>query len=263
MLRKIATLALAAGLVAAASPALATPLYGGNNGYFRSINETTGAGTVISTASPNGIAALAWDFTNQVMYGASSNKFYKIAANGTQTLINGSTTWYMDGLVFGPGDVLYGSDPGGNRIMTVNPSTGAMTQLSNSGPAILDLAYDRATSTLYGTNGPNLYTINPITGVRTLVGSFSGISDNIDSISIDPVTGQLYGEVNPLLTAARLWKINKATGAGTAAVGYLQAGGIGWDNGWIGGLAFVPEPGTLLLLSTGLLGLGIAGRKKA
>ncbi len=259
MLRKIATLALAAGLVAVASQALATPLYGGNDGKFMSIDQTTGVATQISAPTYN-IDALAWDFDNQVMYGGTGTRFFTIAADGTQTTINASTAYNIDGLAFGPGGVLYGTDQN-TLFYEIDPSNGAITWILGL-PNTRDLAYDQATSTLYGTSGANLYTINPISGVHSLVSAFSGVGgDAVDTIAIDPVTGQMYGESNPAFGGGKLYQINKATGAATF-VG--QTGlGAGANAGWVFSMAFVPEPGTMLLLGMGLVGLGISGRKKA
>jgi hypothetical protein len=77
-------------------------------------------------------------------------------------------------------------------------------------------------------------------------------------MAIHPVTGVLYGvgHDNSLIgDTPDFFTINKSTGATS-----MINGNTAYDGDAI---AFVPEPGTMLLLGTGLLGLGIAGRKKA
>src|SRR3954449_10862257 len=98
----------------------------------------------------------------------------------------------ITGLAFSPvNGVLYGSTGNAGTVdallVTINPATGLVTPVGafNAGPTntggtpatMADLAFDSA-GNLYGVasiGGPNLYTINALTGQATLVGP-NGVS---------------------------------------------------------------------------------------
>lgn len=265
MLRKIRPLALAAGLVAVASPALATPLYGGNTSpRFFSVDDLSDADpmTSISTGGYQ-VQGLAWNFSTNTMYGGNDTRFFSVNPNtGAMTSINSSITYSINDLVFGPGNVLFGGNDAG-RFFSIDPSTGAETLIA------LDLnwqtkgmSYDSVTDILYGVgkytpdDSFRLFTIDPGTGAKSgIVNWGSNSSNDLRAIAIDPVTGVMYGATNPLIGTGNVYTINKSTGAKTLIQGSPSYGSSG--------LAFIPEPGTMLLLGMGLVGLGISGRKKA
>lgn len=265
MLRKIATLALAAGLVAAASPALATTvLYGGNtNPRFFTIDDLSDGSpeTSLSTSGYQ-IQGLAWDGSN-TLYGGNDTRFFSINVNtNVMTSINASVSFAIQDLAFGAGGVLYGGND--NRFFSIDTSTGAMTQIGGTPTYDINaLAYDPVSGTMYGANsngntvgGEKFFTIDTSTGAQTLING--SVGENINGMAIDPTTGTLYGSGYGealVLDTPNFFSINKATGATT-----LLNGNTAYDGA---ALAFVPEPGTMLLLGMGLVGLGISGRKKA
>jgi hypothetical protein len=71
-----------------------------------------------------------------------------------------------------------------------------------------------------GTVGATLYTVNPGTGVATLVGDVKDGAtqlNNMNALSFNPLTGQLYGMTSPTDTVpgGALYSIDKNTGAAT------------------------------------------------
>ncbi len=96
--------------------------------------------------------------------------------------------------------------------------------LAIAGTAAMSLALTQlpagAAEVLFGTSGAgednasSLYTIDPTTGVATLVGPLG--FNEVVSIDFDPLTGVLYGISNSVgsAIAGRLITINTATGAG-------------------------------------------------
>ena len=195
MMRKIRTLALAAGLVAVAGPALATPvLYGGNvsGPRFFSVNTGTGAESSIVNGGYQ-IQALAWDGAN-TLYAGNDTRFFKIDVNtAVETSINAAVSYKIQDLAFGPGGVLYGAND--TRWFSIDPSTGAMTSINAATTYQVNaLAYDPVSGIMYGANsngtavgGEKLFTINPATGAMTLINGSLGL--NVQGMAIHPVTG--------------------------------------------------------------------------
>ena len=278
---------LLAGAAAANATSIGT-LYGGNGGHTPSINDgalitidqNTGAPTLVGT--PAGVARLTG-----LAFDSSGNLW-----GSTQT-----------GGGFPPPPPVLTSD-----LIRINPATGALIndvgtirESSTSGPAlsIADLTLQPGTGALYGVDGPNdglglqgdLFTINPSTGVATLVGNTGYF---FASIAFGP-DGTLYltgadfagaGPINPVLAT-----INPSTGAvlthvsttdffgglgvrsdgtifgstgDTAQIFTLSTSGAetlvgSTGQNFVGDLAFapVPEPGTLALLLCG--GVAVLG----
>ncbi len=86
---------------------------------------------------------------------------------------------------------------------------------SYGGPTIRDLAYDANAGVLYGADYLNLYRIDAVTGLATLIGPF-GISGEMWGLAYDPAQGQVLG-VSELdcYTDNALYSIDLTTGAAT------------------------------------------------
>lgn len=280
--------------------ALAAPiLYGGNgghpspaagvpgsinNGALITIDQTNGAPTLIGT--PAGVERLTG-----IAFDASGNFW-------------GST---ITGGGFPPPSTILLT----STLIQINPATGAL--IHNVGPitanaanlGIADITIQPSTGLLFGIENPddslhqpgNLYTINPLTGVATLVGSTGKF---FNTIAFAP-NGTLYleaadlsnGPVNPTL-----YTIDPATGhilTSEATNDFFGALAVRPTDGvifgstgdsaqiftinpstgaetlvgstgqnFVGGLAFaqVPEPGAFALLALGLITAGVLAKRR-
>jgi hypothetical protein len=180
-------------LTAGAAGADPLVLYGGNGndgngGALVTINPTTGAGTLVGTPVPGrGLSGLAF-LSNTELFGSTVSGF-----NGSSTLIR------------------------------INPDTGALigtaVPITAGGVAISigDLAVQPGTGVLFGLRsnedpfklGGRLYTIDPTTGVATLVGSTGAVVGG--GIAFAP-NGTLY-QTTLLNGTPVLNTLNPATGA--------------------------------------------------
>jgi hypothetical protein len=121
--------------------------------------------------------------------------------------------------------ILYGTTGGGSpgSLYTIDPSTGGGTLVGllvdgSANPyAVTGLAFD-STGTLYGSTSSNsptgagqLVTINPMSGLVTVIGSF-GTGSTMGDLTFDSANATLYG-TNTL--NADLYSINLGNGAAT------------------------------------------------
>jgi hypothetical protein len=112
---------------------------------------------------------------------------------------------------------LYGNAarcPVTNELSTINPATGARSVVGETG---LDasgngLAREPATGTLFATPFDDLVTLNPTTGVATVVPGSAASPEVISALAFHPLTGVLYGAA---IFDASLVTVNTATGVTT------------------------------------------------
>jgi len=164
--------------------------------------------------------------TESVGFGASADALFSInSTTGVSSQIGliGFNSMYALGF---SGATLYGIDNAGD-LVTINTSTGAGTKIAtvkdgggNTLTGVTDLAFRPTDGVMFvsrfvlGNGTPNvgsLYTVNPNTGVATLIGSW-GTTDisGIAFVTPEPATFVLIGLALPALFFARR---RKAAGA--------------------------------------------------
>ena len=219
------------------------------------------AALVLSLATPPAKAS--------VLYGATAagaaGELYRLDPTNGAVLqdigpLNDSlgTNYPVTGLAFHPtSGILYGST--GNapeetsaRLVTINPASGLVTVIGafNAGNAgtkastMADLSFDPTTGTLYGVGsvgGPQLYSIDIITGQATLIGGTGLTSTTGGGLAISS-SGTFYGAP----TSSRFGTYNSSTGAFTLIANPAKPAGGGY-----GALGFDPDTGVLYGLNVG------------
>ena len=114
------------------------------------------------------------------------------------------------------GGTLFGSRHGDGEIFTIDTDSLAITDLGASGVVsnFGGMAWDPNSSTMYllgGRNNPNLYTVDPASGVATLVGSH-GLTDLL-GLGYDCLNDVLYG--GQFSGGTGLYTLNVTTAAAT------------------------------------------------
>lgn len=174
----------------------------------------TGYAQDIGFISDNFVSFALNNFTGQSILGTSTNAYY--------------------GMDFDPsGTTLYALEDTTGQLGTINVANGAFTPLVAApapGGSWSGLSIDPTDGTFYASTPTGLYTLNPATGVSTLVGNFTGTTLMID-IAVGP-DGTMYGHA---IDTDSIYTINKATGANTL-VGLTGqnanfAQGMDFDNG--------------------------------
>ena len=141
---------------------------------------------------------------------------------------------------------LYGATSSGHgELYILNPATGSSLQdvgpLNDSASlnySVTGLAFDPISGVLYGStggaSGTKLLTINPATGLVSVVGSYNVSSATMTDIAFDQ-SGNLFGIGSS--GGAKLYSINKVTGAatviGTSGVSFTEGGGLAISSGGV------------------------------
>jgi hypothetical protein len=145
-----------------------------------------------------------------------------------------------------------------NDFFTINRTTGAATAIGSMGlSGVMDFAFD-TTGTLWAVADNQLHTVNLATGAGSFVAAISGTTGT------GGVRGITFDANNNLFATtfdsnSILYSVNPVTGAATT----IGATGISFAHGGdILAPNAVPEPGSLLLLGSGVLGLMAKARRR-
>lgn len=258
------------------SPTATAGLIGINwSGGLYSISEVDASATLIGNTGLSTPLGLETDSSNTVYtYSVTTGGLYTLdTTTANASLIGNSGVSIVEGdLAFSPGGVLYASTKpvsGNSSLVTIDTSSGATTDIGSFGDNsdISGLAW-RSDNALIGyTTGVNtgsagLYEIDPLTGAPiSQIVDFGTAYDALGALT--SVDDTAYW-VNVIGGLSYLYSIDLFTGTYTTIgkIGIAGGGDILNMSGLTIYNASVPEPGTLLLLAAGLLGLGMTQNKR-
>lgn len=249
---------LAAGSAWAADTGMLYAIDDQNNSLY-SINPNTYALTFIgSTGIGSGdFGDLAYNPNTNTAYwvpGRDNDNLYSInLQTGAATLIGSHGVNDMFALGIDPTtNTLYGQTSGGD-FYSLNTSNGAATFIGNNGVYAGGLTYRNDTQQLVLLEAGSpaaFWHVNPANGSTTLLGGNGFINDN--GVAWDPAQGKFFIDD---------WSAGLYT-ADPNTYGITQVASLPTEFDGIIYVGAVPEPGTMLLLGSGIVGLATRLRRK-
>ncbi len=259
----VTLLAILAGSVRSAH---ATPIYIESRGTTEFVvDSNTGASTLVGSFGVSGVLAQTFspDGTLYAIYNAGNAALAHLATvnlqTGAATPVGSAAGVPLEAMAFGPDGTLYAGNFNTNNLYKVNLSTGVATIVGPLGFSwIMDMAWDSANNTMYAIAAPptctgsSLYSINLSTGSGSLVTTIP--QDNcLMALAVDSENRLLATD---FMMASPLFQIDPLTGNLT------NLGNTGLIGTMGAAAAPVPEPASVLLFGSGVLGLAHIVRRK-
>ncbi len=255
MKKKLLAAAVSIGILAVPGLAAANLIGIEFNRSIWAIDPSTGAGSGLGSAVGSNVVNSAASDSSGTIWTATIRGPYDlvmIQPDGSSALGPAlSQSIDITALAIDAADVAYAAAgvmfPANDDLVTIDLSDGTVTTVGSFGINNIQALAFAPDGTLYAWDTTlGLMTVDTSTGAATDVNSAVGGDFDVQALEFAP-DGTLYGAKAELVTISTTTGERSVVGSG----GYSD----------LRGLAYIPEPGTGLLLAAGLLALAARGRR--